>query len=50
MATYFKEFFSNSDYNSYITGSTVPLPNVSLVGNKEVKFKPIPINTGTEVN
>ena len=49
MATYFKEFFSNSDYNSYITGSTVPLPNVSLVGYKEVKFKPIPINAGTIV-
>lgn len=42
MVDNFKIFSSSTQYNAYITGSTVVLPNVSLIGEDDVRYKPAP--------
>jgi hypothetical protein len=49
MAKYLKKFSSESEYNSYINGDNVYLPNVSLIGTDDVRYNPIqpvPVEAG----
>jgi len=39
---YLKKFGSETEYNTYISGSEVFLPNVSLIGVDDVRYNPIP--------
>lgn len=49
MAKYLKKFSSESEYNSYINGDNVYLPNVSLIGTSDVRYNPIVIEAGNIV-
>ena len=40
MAKYLKKFSNESEYNTYINGDNVYLPNVSLIGTTDVRYKP----------
>ena len=40
MAKYLKKFSNESEYNTYINGDNVYLPNVSLIGTDDVRYKP----------
>ena len=48
MAKYIKKFETESGYNSYIGGSDVALPNVSLIVPDDVRYNPIP--SGPDAN
>ena len=40
---YLKKFENETEYNAYMSGSEVFLPNVSLIGVDDVRYNPIPI-------
>ena len=39
---YIKKFDTEAEYNAYISGDEVVLPNVSLIGVDDVRYNPIP--------
>ena len=39
---YLTKFETETEYNAYISGSDVFLPNVSLIGTTDVRYNPIP--------